>query len=60
MKGIAFFISTIVMALALIVALPNTGRTDENEQLEKYYAVIHKAQVAKYSEMGSISHLISS
>ena len=37
MKGIAFFISKIVMALALIVALPNTGRTDENEQLEKYY-----------------------
>jgi hypothetical protein len=37
MKGKAFFISTIVMALALIVAFPNTGRTDEHEQLEKYY-----------------------
>ena len=37
MKGTAFFISMIVMALALIIALPNTGQTGENEQLEIYY-----------------------
>jgi hypothetical protein len=37
MKGMAFFISTILMALALIVALPNTGQSGENEQLAKFY-----------------------
>jgi hypothetical protein len=37
MKGTAFFISMIVMAFALIVALPNTGQSGENEQLETYY-----------------------
>ena len=69
MKGIAFFISTIVMALALIVALPNTGRTDENEQLEKYYmryisecickneskaALLHTSRSANLKEDGAI------
>ena len=38
MKGILkFFITMIVMALALMVALPNTGQAGENEQLKKYY-----------------------
>ena len=37
MKGRVFFITILVMALALMVALPNTGQAGENEQLKKYY-----------------------
>ena len=37
MKGRVLFIAILVMALALMVALPNTGQAGENEQLKKYY-----------------------
>lgn len=37
MKGRVFFITMVAMALALMVALPNTGQAGENEQLKKYY-----------------------
>ncbi|MDX1707184.1 MAG: hypothetical protein R3274_01215 [Desulfobacterales bacterium] len=37
MKGTAFFISMVVMVLALILALPNTGQSGENEQLTLFY-----------------------
>lgn len=37
MKGRVFFITMVVMALALMVALPNIGQAAENEQLKKYY-----------------------
>ena len=37
MRGTGFFISIVVMALALMVALTDTGHAGENEQLIKYY-----------------------
>ncbi len=37
MKGRALITITMVMAVALTVALPDAGQTGENEQLKKYY-----------------------
>ena len=37
MKGRVFIITMVVMALALMVAIPNIGQAAENEQLKKYY-----------------------
>ena len=37
MNGKALFAVTMVVAFALMVILPNTGQTGENEQLKKYY-----------------------
>jgi hypothetical protein len=69
MKGRASATITVVLVIYLIAVFPNTGRTDENEQLEKYYmgyisecickneskaALLHTSRSANLKEDGAI------
>lgn len=37
MRGISFVITSIIVVVILIGAIPETGQSSENEQLRKYY-----------------------